>query len=103
MRLVALLAVVAGCRGPDVIPRSQLTDIDDPLPQHGVYARTDGMRGHSAITIDLDARTLTLEVDDIEARLEDWRPPQLPYGTGVFGRYRALVTSASEGAVLLNG
>jgi hypothetical protein len=26
--------------------------------------------------------------------------PQLPYATGVFGRYRALVGSASEGAVL---
>ena len=29
--------------------------------------------------------------------------PALPYATGVFGRYRALVGSASEGAVLRNG
>jgi dihydroxy-acid dehydratase len=55
------------------------------------------------IAIDLDARTVTLEVDDLAARLERWRPPQLPYGTGVFGRYRALVSSASDGAVLRNG
>ena len=31
------------------------------------------------------------------------RRPELPYATGVFGRYRALVGSASEGAVLRNG
>jgi dihydroxy-acid dehydratase len=55
------------------------------------------------IAIDLDARTLTLEADDVQERLEAWRPPQLPYATGVFGRYRALVSSASEGAVLRNG
>ena len=28
---------------------------------------------------------------------------ELPFATGVFGRYRALVSSASEGAVLRNG
>jgi dihydroxy-acid dehydratase len=55
------------------------------------------------IAIDLDARTVTLEDVDIAARLAAWRPPQLAYATGVFGRYRALVGSASEGAVLRNG
>jgi dihydroxy-acid dehydratase len=55
------------------------------------------------IAIDLDASTVTLEDVDIAARLAAWRPPQLPYATGVFGRYRALVGSASEGAVLRNG
>ena len=54
------------------------------------------------ITIDVDERLLSLEVDDVElaARLLAWRAPELPYGTGVFGRYRHLVGSASEGAVL---
>jgi dihydroxy-acid dehydratase len=60
------------------------------------------------VAIDLDARTLSLGVPDAElaARLASWRVPELPYATGVFGRYRALVGSASEGAVLtttLNG
>jgi len=57
------------------------------------------------IAIDLDARALTLEVEDEElaGRLAAWEQPELPYGTGVFGRYRALVGSASEGAVLRNG
>jgi dihydroxy-acid dehydratase len=54
------------------------------------------------ISIDVDAGTLTLEVDDAEiaARLAAWVAPDLPYAGGVFGRYRALVGSASEGAVL---
>ncbi len=54
------------------------------------------------ISIDVDAKSLRLEVTDADLaeRLAGWRPPELPYATGVFGRYRALVGSASEGAVL---
>jgi dihydroxy-acid dehydratase len=55
------------------------------------------------ISIDLDARTVTLEDVDVAARLDAWQPPQLPYATGVFGRYRALVGPASEGATLRYG
>src|SRR4051794_27913400 len=60
------------------------------------------VRDGDTIAIDIEAATLTLEVDDaeIEERLAAWRPPALPYAGGVFGRYRALVGSASEGAVL---
>jgi dihydroxy-acid dehydratase len=59
-------------------------------------------RDGDMISIDLDARTLTLELGDdaIAERLAAWRLPALPYDTGVFARYRALVGSASEGAVL---
>ena len=61
------------------------------------------VRDGDAITIDIDAGTLAVELDDaqIAARLADWQPPPLPYAGGVFARYRALVGSASEGAVLL--
>jgi dihydroxy-acid dehydratase len=54
------------------------------------------------IEIDVDARSLRLEVDEevLAERRGRWRLPTLPYGGGVFGRYRALVGSASEGAVL---
>jgi dihydroxy-acid dehydratase len=54
------------------------------------------------IAIDLDAETLTIDVadDELEQRRRRWSMPQLPYATGVFGRYRALVGPASEGAVL---
>jgi dihydroxy-acid dehydratase len=61
------------------------------------------VRDGDTISIDLDARTLTLEDVDIAARLEAWQPPQLPYAAGVFGRYRAFVGPASEGAALRNG
>jgi len=63
------------------------------------------VRDGDTISIDVDERSLRLEVDDHElaARLADWTVPALPYATGVFGRYRALVGSASEGAVLRNG
>jgi len=55
------------------------------------------------VEIDVDAGTLRAELDDdeIAARLADWQPPELRYAGGVFARYRALVGSASEGAVLL--
>jgi dihydroxy-acid dehydratase len=61
------------------------------------------VRDGDLITIDVDAKTLTLELSDeeIAARLADWQPPPLAYAGGVFARYRALVGSASEGAVLL--
>jgi dihydroxy-acid dehydratase len=57
------------------------------------------------ISIDVDARALRIEIDDheLDRRLAAWTPPELPYPSGVFGRYRALVGSASEGAVLRNG
>ena len=63
------------------------------------------VRDGDTVAIDLDEKTLTLELgdDEIAARLAAWRLPALPYDTGVFGRYRALVGSASEGAVLSVG
>ena len=60
------------------------------------------VRDGDPIVIDVDAGTLTLELSaaEIEARLAAWEPPPLPYEHGVFARYRLLVGSASEGAVL---
>ena len=57
------------------------------------------------IAIDVDAGTVDVELPagELDARRARWRLPELPYGRGVFGRYRALVGSASEGAVLRNG
>jgi dihydroxy-acid dehydratase len=57
------------------------------------------------IAIDVDAGTVDVELtdDELASRRARWRLPELPYDTGVFGRYRALVGSASEGAVLRNG
>jgi dihydroxy-acid dehydratase len=60
------------------------------------------VRDGEPITIDLDERALTVDVDDTEltGRLAEWQPPTAGYAGGVFARYRALVGSASEGAVL---
>ncbi len=61
------------------------------------------VRDGDLITIDIDAKQLALDVgdDELAERLAAWRPPPLPFAGGVFARYRALVGSASEGAVLL--
>jgi dihydroxy-acid dehydratase len=55
-----------------------------------------------SIMIDVDAGTLSVELDDAEIsrRLAAWTPPPPRYVAGVFARYGALVGSASEGAVL---
>jgi len=55
------------------------------------------------IAIDVDEGTLLVELDDRELaeRLVAWQPPPPRYDVGVFARYRALVSSASEGAVLV--
>jgi dihydroxy-acid dehydratase len=54
-------------------------------------------------TIEFDVATRELRValsdDEIAARLRDWTPPAPRYTTGVFAKYAALVSSASEGAV----
>jgi dihydroxy-acid dehydratase len=62
------------------------------------------VRDGDEIAIDVDAGTLTIELADgeLEARLAAWEPPPLPYQSGVFARYRLLVGSASDGAVLRN-
>jgi dihydroxy-acid dehydratase len=53
------------------------------------------------ITFDLNSRKLQLELSDAEinARLAKWKAPDPRYKTGVFAKYAALVSSASQGAV----
>ena len=54
------------------------------------------------ITIDIEARTLNLEVPEAELsrRREAWTPPEPKIKTGYLKRYAAHVTSADAGAVL---
>jgi dihydroxy-acid dehydratase len=60
------------------------------------------VRDGDLITIDIEARSLDVELSDevIAARTAAWEPPPTPYESGVFARYRACVGSASEGAIL---
>ena len=53
------------------------------------------------IRIDVNQRVLEMEVSDaeIERRMSRWKAPKPRFATGVFGKYAALVHSASEGAI----
>ncbi len=53
------------------------------------------------IVLDVDGRTIDLEVDDAELakRRDGWTPRAPRYETGVLAKYAKLVGSASEGAV----
>ncbi|HEY7562692.1 MAG TPA: dihydroxy-acid dehydratase, partial [Gaiellaceae bacterium] len=59
------------------------------------------LRDGDVLVIDVEARELRVELsdDELAARLADWAPPPPRYTTGVFAKYAALVSSASEGAV----
>src|SRR3954453_13290079 len=59
------------------------------------------VRDGDTITIDIEARTVHVDLErgELEGRLASWQLPELPFGHGVFGRYRRLVGSASDGAV----
>jgi len=53
------------------------------------------------ITIDLEKRTIDLEVSpqEMKARIDAWKAPVQKYATGVFQKYVKLVGSAAQGAV----
>jgi dihydroxy-acid dehydratase len=59
------------------------------------------LRDGDIVVVDVEARELRVELsdDELAARLADWTPPQPRYAGGVFAKYAALVSSASEGAV----
>ena len=63
------------------------------------------LRDGDTIELDVEGRELRvlLSGDELAARLADVVQPEPRYPTGVFARYAALVSSASEGAVLRNG
>ncbi len=53
------------------------------------------------VVFDIDKRRLDMEVSDAEIknRMANWKAPEPHYKRGVFSKYAALVSSASEGAV----
>ena len=53
------------------------------------------------VVFDINARRLQVELSDaeIKKRLAKWKEPEPRYKSGVFGKYAAAVSSASEGAV----
>ncbi|HEY5058729.1 MAG TPA: dihydroxy-acid dehydratase [Gaiellaceae bacterium] len=60
------------------------------------------VRDGDPITIDVEARTLEVDVgdDELAARRSAWTPPEPRVRRGVLARYARLVSSASNGAVI---
>lgn len=71
-------------------------------PEAAVGGPIAVLREGDLIVFDIEKRRLDVELSDdqIKQRLAEWRPPTPRYTTGVFGKYAALVSSASEGAIL---
>ena len=59
------------------------------------------LRDGDTIVLDVEARELRVELsdDELAERLRDWTAPEPRYTRGVFAKYAALVSSASDGAV----
>lgn len=63
------------------------------------------VREGDMIVVDIDRRRLDVELseDEIGRRLSRWTEPEARYSSGVFAKYMALVSSASQGAVTKPG
>jgi dihydroxy-acid dehydratase len=59
------------------------------------------VREGDTISLDVEARTLNIEVDDatLEQRRKAWTPPPARYTSGALAKYARMVGSASRGAV----
>jgi dihydroxy-acid dehydratase len=59
------------------------------------------LKNGDTVVFDVEKRRLDMEVSDaeIKSRLANWKAPEPRYKRGVFSKYAALVSSASEGAV----
>ena len=70
-------------------------------PEAAVGGALAALREGDTIVIDIDSRRLDVELSDQELRdrLSAWKPPAPRYTSGVFAKYAAMVSSASEGAV----
>ncbi|HTS71499.1 MAG TPA: dihydroxy-acid dehydratase [Terriglobia bacterium] len=60
-----------------------------------------GVADGDTVVLDVEKRRLDMEVSDAEirTRMARWKAPEPRYKRGVFAKYAALVSSASEGAV----
>jgi dihydroxy-acid dehydratase len=70
-------------------------------PEAAVGGPIAVIRDGETVVIDVDRRTLSVEVGEAELRrrLDAWTPPAPRYARGVFAKYAADVTSAAQGAV----
>ena len=70
-------------------------------PEAALGGPIAAIREGDTIVFDIENRTLAADLTDeeIRARMAGWREPAPHYTSGVFAKYGALVSSASQGAV----
>jgi dihydroxy-acid dehydratase len=70
-------------------------------PEAAVGGPIAALRDGDTITIDIDKRRIDVDLtaDQISERMRAWIKPRPHYTGGVFAKYAAQVTSASEGAI----
>jgi dihydroxy-acid dehydratase len=70
-------------------------------PEAALGGPIAALREGDVVVVDLEQRLLQAEVPDeaLQARLATWQEPAPHYTSGVFAKYAALVSSASQGAV----
>jgi len=70
-------------------------------PEAALGGPIAALREGDTIVFDIDNRTLSADLSDeeIAARMAGWKEPAPHYTSGVFAKYAALVSSASQGAV----
>ena len=70
-------------------------------PEAAMGGPIAALREGDIVTIDVERRRLDVELPEavIAERLAAWEPPAPRYTHGVFAKYAALVSSASQGAI----
>ena len=70
-------------------------------PEAALGGPIAAVREGDMIHIDVNKRVLEVEISDaiLRQRMKAWKPPKPRYPTGVFAKYAALVSSASQGAI----
>jgi dihydroxy-acid dehydratase len=70
-------------------------------PESALGGPIAGVHDGDMIRFDVNKRVLEVEVSDdvLRQRMAQWKAPQPRYPTGVFAKYAALVSSASQGAI----
>ncbi len=70
-------------------------------PEAALGGPIAAVRDGDIIRFDVTQRVLEVEISGevLRERMKEWKPPQPRYPTGVFAKYAALVSSASQGAI----
>jgi len=70
-------------------------------PEAALGGPIAAVRDGDMIRFDVSRRVLEVEISDevLRERMKEWKAPEPRYPTGVFAKYAALVSSASQGAI----